>query len=102
VLSDSRGMQLQGMWHVFMADAGNAPGAQQGDVVVTMMAPVGGVQEVTVPSASVSVAAEAGNLIGVQVMMPDGRHLFIGPNNLAGMIDAPVDEKPAGRRAAGK
>ena len=34
----------------------------------------------------------------VQVMLPDGRHLFIGANNLAGMIDAPVEaheDKPA-------
>ncbi len=89
-------MRLETMWHVFMADVGNAPGTNQGDVVVTMMEPVGGVQEVTVPSADVSIAAEAGNLIGVQVMMPGGRHLFIGANNLAGIIDAPVaEDKPA-------
>lgn len=91
-------MQLQGMWHVFMAEAGNAPGANKGDVVVTLMEPVGGVQEITVPSGDVAIAAEAGNLIGVQVMLPDGRHLFIGANNLAGMIDAPVEaheDKPA-------
>jgi hypothetical protein len=86
------------MWHEFMAAAGNAPGAQQGDVIVTLMEPVGGVQEVTVPSGDVTVAAEAGNLIGVQLMMPDGRHLFISAANLAGMVDAPSEEgkdKPA-------
>ena len=81
-----------------MADAGNAPGAQQGDVIVTLMQPVGGVQEVTVPSGDVTVAAEAGNLIGVQLKTPGGRHLFVSAANLAGMIDAPADDgkdKPA-------
>jgi hypothetical protein len=97
-------MHLQGMWHGFMAAAGNAPGDQKGDVVVTLMQPVGGVSEVTVPSGSVTVAAEAGNLIGVQVMLPDGRHLFVSASNLAGMIDAPAEDKPAtpARRQPGK
>lgn len=89
-------MHLTGMWHEFMAAAGNAPGAQKGDVVVTLMEPVGGVGEVTVPSGDVTVAAEAGNLIGVQLKMPDGRRLFIAAANLAGMVDAPHEEaKPA-------
>ena len=74
-----------------MADAGNAPGAQKGDVIVTLMEPVGGVQEVTLPSDDVTVAAEAGNLIGVQMVLPDGRHLFVSAANLAGMIDAPAE-----------
>jgi hypothetical protein len=92
------------MWHGFMAEAGNAPGAQQGDVVVTLLQPVGGVGEVTVPSNDVTIAAEAGNLIGVQVMLPDGRHLFVSAGNLAGMVDAPrAEDKPArrGRQQAG-
>jgi hypothetical protein len=91
-------MHLQGMWHGFMADAGNKPGAQKGDVIVTLMEPVGGVQEVTVPSNDVTIAAEVGNLIGVQLMLPDGRHLFIAAANLAGMVDAPSEDhedKPA-------
>lgn len=96
-------MHLQGMWHEFMAAAGNAPGAQQGDVVVTMLQPVGGVSEVTVPSDDVTVAAEAGNLIGVQLKTADGRRLFISAANLAGMIDAPhAEDKPAARRPAGR
>jgi hypothetical protein len=86
-------MHLQGMWHEFMAEAGNAPGSQKGDVVVTLMEPVGGVQEVTVASNDVTVAAEAGNLIGVQLVMPDGRRLFISAANLAGMVDAPHEEE---------
>ena len=105
-------MHLQGFWGKFMADAGNAPGAQQGDVVITLIQPVGGVGEVRVPSNEVTLAVEAGNLIGVQVTGFDGRHLFVSAANLAGIIDAPAEgdgEKPAGaehrapgRRAAGK
>lgn len=99
-------MHLQGMWHEFMAAAGNEPGAQKGDVIVTLMEPVGGVQEVTVPSDDVTIAAEAGNLIGVQLMLPDGRRLFVSAGNLAGMVDAPAEEgkdKPARTpRAAGR
>jgi hypothetical protein len=102
-------MHLKGMWHEFMADAGNAPGAQKGDVVVTLLQPVGGVGEVTVPSGSVTIAAEMGNLIGVQLKLADGRHLFIAGSNLAGMVDAPHEDardeehKPAGRvRAPGR
>jgi hypothetical protein len=83
-------MHLQGFWHGFMADAGNAPGPQQGDVIVTLVKPVGGVDEIRVPSDLVSIAAEAGNLIGVQLVTADGRHLFIAGSNLAGIIDAPV------------
>lgn len=97
-------MHLQGYWHVFMADAGNKPGAQQGDVILTLVKPVGGVEEVTVPSSAVTFAAEAGQLIGVQVMLPDGRHLFATAANLAGVVDAPVaTAKPAGaaRKAYG-
>lgn len=89
-----------------MAAVGNEPGAQKGDVVVTLMEPVGGVQEVTLPSNDVTLAAEAGNLIGVQLVLPDGRRLFIAAANLAGMIDAPTEEgkeKPARpARAAGR
>jgi len=91
------------MWHEFMAEAGNAPGAQKGDVVVTLLQPVGGVGEATVPSNDVTIAAEAGNLIGVQLRLPDGRRLFINADNLAGMVDAPrEDDKPAARRQPGK
>jgi uncharacterized protein YcfJ len=88
-------MQLQGYWHQFMADAGNKPGAQQGDVTVTMIKPIGGIDEITVPSAGVILAAEVGQLIGVQLITPGGRHLFIAAGNLAGIVDAPLesDEK---------
>jgi hypothetical protein len=65
LLSGHPGMHLQGFWHEFMADAGNKPGAQQGDVVTSLLQPVAGVCEVTVPSDSVGLAAEAGSLTGM-------------------------------------
>jgi hypothetical protein len=86
------------MWHGFMAQAGNAPGDNKGDVIVSLLEPVGGVQEVTVPSGDVAIAAEAGNLIGLQLMLPDGRHLFVSAGNLAGVIDAPTDSKEDGQQ----
>jgi hypothetical protein len=97
-------MKLEGYWHNFMADAGNKPGAQQGDVLVTLIKPVGGIDEIRVPSAAVIIAAEAGQLIGVQLMTFDGRHLFVAAGNLAGIVDAPVgddkDDDKSGHRAS--
>jgi hypothetical protein len=99
-------MHLQGYWHQFMADAGNKPGAQQGDVVVTLTQPVGGVGEFTVPSGAVTIAAEAGQMIGVQAVLDDGRRLFVPAGNIAGIIDAPAEPaEPAaatGKRTPGK
>lgn len=87
---DNTGMvHLQTMWHEFNAEQGNAPGAQQGDVVVTLLQSVGDISEVIVPSGDVSIAAEAGSILGVQVKLPDGRRLFVMGNNVAGIIDAP-------------
>lgn len=87
-----------------MNEAGNAPGAQNGDVVITLMEPVGGIKEVRVPSREVILAAEAGNLIGLQVIGHDGRRLFVSASNLAGIVDAPAeeDEKPAAHRGPGR
>jgi len=99
-------MHLQTYWHQFIAEQGNAPGAQQGDVVITLVQAVGGVSEVTVPSDDVTFAAEAGSLIGLQVRLTDGRRLFVNAGNLAGIIDAPAEgearDKAAARRGPGK
>lgn len=89
------------MWHEFTAQQGNEPGAQQGEVVVTLMQPVGGVGEVTLPSNDVAIAAEAGNMIGVQLLLGDGRRLFVGAGNVAGILDAPVSKEVRGRRSDG-
>lgn len=91
------------MWHGFAAEQGNVPGAQRGDVVVTLIQPVGGINEVTVPSNEVAIAAEAGNVNGIQVRLPDGRRMFASWANVAGIIDAPTEAEhrtPAQRRAA--
>jgi hypothetical protein len=95
-------VHLQTMWHEFTAQQGNEPGAQQGEVVVTLMQPVGGVDEVTLPSNDVSIAAEAGNLIGLQLILDDGRRLFVGAANLAGIVDAPLSKEVRDRRRAGQ
>lgn len=95
-------MHLATYWHEFMAAAGNKPGAQQGDVVVALINPVEGTGAFTVPSDAVTIAAEAGQMIGAQVVLPDGRHLFVPAGNLAGIIDAPEEAVPAGKRVPGK
>jgi hypothetical protein len=83
-----------------MNEAGNAPGAQQGDVIVTLVKPVGGIEEIRVPSGEVTLAAESGQLIGVQLVTFDGRHLFVTAANLAGIVDAPADGDDDGKPAA--
>jgi hypothetical protein len=95
-------VHLQTMWHEFSAQQGNVPGAQQGEVVVTLMQPVGGVGEVTLPSNDVSIAAEAGNMIGVQLLLDDGRRLFVGAANLAGIVDAPLSKGVRAHRREGE
>lgn len=81
---------LNSSWVQFLSDVGNQPGAQQGDVVVELAAPVGSLSSITCPSADLSVAVEAGQFIAVHVTLKDGRHLFIPAGNIAGIIDAPV------------
>jgi hypothetical protein len=87
-------MHLQGFWHVFAAEQGNVPGPHMGDVTVTLLQPVGGIGEFTISSNDVSIAAEAGNLLGVQAVLDDGRKIFVMAGNVAGIVDAP-QEKPA-------
>lgn len=92
-------MHLESFWHGFIEQAGNQPGAQQGDVTVTLLQPVGGIGEFTVPSDSVTIAAEAGNLIGLQTVV-EGRRIFVMATNVAGIVDALPEGagKPAGGR----
>ena len=86
------------MWHEFAAQQGNAPGAQQGDVIITFVNPVGGIDEVTVPSNDVTFAAEGGSLIGLQLLLEDGRRLFAAAGNIAGVVDAPLQGDDRGHR----
>ena len=93
-------MHLQAVWHEFAAQQGNVPGAHQGDVIVTFTQPIGGVDEVTVPSNDVTIAAEAGGIIGIQVVLPDGRRLFAMSGGVAGIVDAPLENE--GKRDSGR
>lgn len=101
MLSDTPGMHVNGFWTSFMADAGNKPGAQQGDVTIHLAAPVEGLHEVTCPSAGITVAAEMGQFIGLQVVLADGRHLFVPAANVAGIIDTPAEKLQTRPRSAG-
>lgn len=85
---------MSSRWDQFLAMAGNEPGQEQGDVTVHLAAPVGGMNSFTCPSADLTVAAEAGQLIGLSVVLADGRHLFVAGANVAGIIDA--DQPEAG------
>lgn len=85
-------MQLDSYWHKFVAQMGNAEGEQQGDVVLWLTGPVAGERSVQVPSASVSLAAEAGVLIGFEVTMPDGTRAFYPAGSVLAIVDAPLPE----------
>lgn len=85
---------VNGFWTKFLAEAGNLPGDQQGDVTVHLNNPVEGMREVTCPSAGLTIAAEMGQLIGLQLKLADGRRLFVPAANVAGVIDTPAEEKP--------
>src|ERR1700733_11491086 len=95
-------MHLQTMWHEFAAQQGNAPGAQQGDVTVTFTQSVAGMEEVTLPSNDVSIAAEAGNIHGLQLVLEDGRRMFVMAGVVAGITDAPLEKADEGKRSDGR
>lgn len=76
-------------WTAFHADQGNQPGANRGDVLVELVEPVSGEKVFRVPSGSVTVAAEQGQLVGVQVTLGDGRRMWLPATNVAAVIDAP-------------
>ena len=87
------------MWHQFIGEQGNEPGPHNGKVTITLMNPVDGIGELTVPSAEVSVAAEGGSFIGLLVSIPaEGgpRRLFVSGSNVAGNIDTAVKKADSG------
>jgi hypothetical protein len=92
---------LTGFWHPFLAEMGNKPGAQQGDVTVHLVSPVDGVSHITGPSGALTLAAEAGQFIGAMFLI-DGRRQFIPATNIAGIVDTGAkdepDKKPEPRR----
>jgi hypothetical protein len=84
--------QLTGFYHEFLAELGNEPGQQQGDVTVLFVNPVDGAKEITGPSGALTIAAEAGSIVGVLVHL-DGRRMFIPGTNIAGIVDTAKKEK---------
>jgi hypothetical protein len=83
-------------WTGLVAALGNAPGDHCGDVTVVLAAPVEGSGEFTVPSGSVTIAAEQGALVGVALVLADGRRVFLPGANVHAIIDAPPDGVSAG------
>lgn len=90
-------MILTGFYHKFLAEMGNEPGEQQGNVTVHLVNPVEGKSEITGPSGALTVAAEAGSVIGIMVQA-DGRRLFIPGTNIAGIVDSVKDDKAKSAR----
>lgn len=88
---------LNSTWVQFLAQLGNEPGNQQGDVLIELAAPVEGQSSITCPTDTLNIAVEAGVLLALHVVLPDGRRVFIPAQNIAAIIDAPVaaHDKPA-------
>jgi hypothetical protein len=81
-------MRLSTSWHQSLAEMGNAPGVDRGDVTIFLAEPVEHRKSWTVASGAVVVSAEAGNITGLEVTLPDGRRLFLLAANVLGIIDA--------------
>ncbi len=105
--ADSLAMKLNVFWHDFLAEMGNEPGAQQGNVTIHFVNPVDGAAGMTGPSGAVEVAAEAGSVIGVMVLAA-GRRMFVPVSKIAGIVDTPKDDKsekadkPSHARSSGR
>jgi hypothetical protein len=80
-------------WTGHVTAMGNMPGEHAGDVIIELVtaASVDGHRQLRVPSRSVTLAAEYGGFVGVQVTLPDGRRVFLPPTSVAAIIDAPPD-----------
>jgi hypothetical protein len=92
-------MQVTNRWDQVLAEMGNKPDLNQGDVIIELVAPAGAMKSVTAASEQLIIGAEAGAVVGLFVHLADGRRLFIPGANIAGIIDAPKEEptpdKPA-------
>jgi nucleoid-associated protein YgaU len=75
-------------WAQHLEAMGNKPGANQGDVVVRFAAPLE--DDVTLPSSDVTLALAAGNVVGVQAVLPDGRRVFWPAGSVLAIEDAPT------------
>jgi hypothetical protein len=81
-------MKLSGRWDQELAQFGNAPGLNQGDVTIELAIAVEGKNAYTVDSDDVTFGAESGNVVGLTLLLADKRHLFIPWSNVTGIVDA--------------
>jgi hypothetical protein len=92
-MSDYRIMVSWGSnWPDFLLDAGNAPGTNQGDVVVELAAPVAGMESITVPSGQVTAQLSGGQLTGLTLTLADGRRMLVPWANVLAISDAPLQD----------
>jgi hypothetical protein len=85
-------MRVSTRWHESLAQMGNAPGADMGNVTVHLSEAIEHKKAWTVPSANVIVASEAGSVAGLEIELPGGRRLFILAANVLGIIDAAEED----------
>jgi hypothetical protein len=85
-------MQVRGRWDEVLAEFGNTPELNQGDVVIELVEPIDGLRSVIAASEQLIIAAEAGMVLGVICRLMDKRRLLIPWGNVAGIIDAPAGE----------
>jgi hypothetical protein len=81
-------MKLSGRWDQELAQFGNLPGLNRGDVTIELATPVEGKNAYTVDSDDVTFGAESGNVIGLTLQLADKRHLLIPWSNVTGIVDA--------------
>jgi len=86
--SDITGMKISGRWDQELAQFGNLPGLNQGDVTIELAVAVEGKNAYTVSSDDVTFGAESGNVVGLTLLLADKRHLFIPWSNVTGIVDA--------------
>lgn len=84
-------VQVIGNWDQQLAQFGNKPGLNEGDVLIVLSTPVDGMKSVRCAAADLFVGDEAGSVIGLLLVLPDGRHLLVPWANVVGIIDAPAE-----------
>ena len=87
------GMQLSGRWDLTLAEFGNRPDLNQGDVIIELGTPIDGMKSFTAASEKMTISAEGGQVLGLSVVLGDGRRLFVPWLNVTGIIDAPAESK---------
>jgi hypothetical protein len=78
-------MQVSGRWADLLAEMGNEPGVQRGDVCVRLAPPL---QDEWLPSGDITFLAEAGNFYGIYAHLPDGRQAYWPASSVLAIEDA--------------